>query len=79
MSKPRCGVCDREEWPEKLLYCEADEMWLCSHCCYHLGLQDITPRCPRCFSLLAPSSPPRSPTFASTKAALRGRLKGGNS
>lgn len=49
MSKQRCAICDREDWPEKLLFCETDGIWLCPRCCVVLGLADPQPRCPRCY------------------------------
>ncbi|MBI4917292.1 MAG: hypothetical protein HY825_15750 [Acidobacteria bacterium] len=48
MPKQRCSACGHEDWTEKLWFCPADEMWLCTRCASYLGVVDTTPTCPRC-------------------------------
>lgn len=61
MSIQRCHVCGRQDWPDKLLYCPADGVWLCPRCCLHAGLADPVPRCPLC------CHPVESPTTVSRR------------
>ena len=49
MARQRCSICGHEDWPEKLLFCSFDQLWLCPRCCTYAGIADPSPRCPRCF------------------------------
>ncbi len=52
MPKQRCGQCGREEWPEKLRFCETCQMWVCVACFVILGMAATAIRCPRCYHSL---------------------------